>query len=207
MHLLATDRMSCPRCGPDFGLILLADRLEERRVLEGHLGCANCREQYPVRSGFGDLRPPPRSPLVEPPPPPSDDPEGALRTAAFLGVTEGPGFLFLSGEPAGRAERIAAMVAGIEVIAEGEALRSSSETPGVSRILAGATLPFHSGSLRGAAIDGVEGFARLGEVARVLAVGARLVIHRPAPGTRTRLEEGGFDIILASESVVVAIRP
>lgn len=65
MHLLVTDRLSCPRCGPTFGLILLADDLRDRRVLEGALGCANCRERYPVRGGFGDLRPPPRVALEE----------------------------------------------------------------------------------------------------------------------------------------------
>ena len=30
MQLLLTDRLSCPRCGPGFGLILLADRLADR---------------------------------------------------------------------------------------------------------------------------------------------------------------------------------
>ena len=43
MHILLTDTLTCPRCGPDFGLILLAERIEGRRVMDGHLGCANCR--------------------------------------------------------------------------------------------------------------------------------------------------------------------
>ena len=64
MHLLLTDRLTCPRCGPEFGLVLLADRLEDRRVLEGALGCPNCRDRYPVRDGFGDLRPPPRTDIA-----------------------------------------------------------------------------------------------------------------------------------------------
>lgn len=51
MHLLLTDILSCPRCGPEFGLILLADRIEARRVLAGILGCANCRSKYPIREG------------------------------------------------------------------------------------------------------------------------------------------------------------
>ena len=82
MHILVTDRLACSRCGPAFGLVLLADRLENRRVLSGHLGCANCRERYPIIEGFGDLRPlsvrsnephSPDEPLA------SDDPEEALR--------------------------------------------------------------------------------------------------------------------------------
>ena len=46
MHILLTDVVTCPRCGPEFGLILLADRFEERRVMQGRLGCPNCREEY-----------------------------------------------------------------------------------------------------------------------------------------------------------------
>ena len=56
MHLLLTDRLTCPRCGPSFGLILLADRMNDRRVVDGVLGCPNCRDGFPVRDGFGDLR-------------------------------------------------------------------------------------------------------------------------------------------------------
>lgn len=57
MHILLTDVLTCPNCGPEFGLILLADRVENRRVLEGTLGCANCRERYGIDEGFADLRP------------------------------------------------------------------------------------------------------------------------------------------------------
>lgn len=65
MHLLLTDRLTCPRCGPTFGLILLADRMVERRVLQGTLGCPNCRDSFTVRDGFADLRAPPRGDLPE----------------------------------------------------------------------------------------------------------------------------------------------
>ncbi len=58
MHILLTDVLSCPRCGPAHGLILLADRIAERRVLEGILGCPNCRARYAIAGGFADLRRP-----------------------------------------------------------------------------------------------------------------------------------------------------
>ena len=98
MHILLTDRLICPRCGPGFGLILIADRLENRRVIEGSLGCPNCRDRFPVEGGFGDLRPPPRStrddaPELEPPPSPP-----ALEVAALLGLTDGPGNVALIGD-------------------------------------------------------------------------------------------------------------
>lgn len=52
MHLTLTDKLTCPRCGPDSGLILLADRIRDRRVLEGSLDCADCMERYPIRGGL-----------------------------------------------------------------------------------------------------------------------------------------------------------
>ena len=58
MHIVLTDVLTCPRCGPSFPLILLANRVENRRVLDGVLGCANCREKYPVQDGLGKLRVP-----------------------------------------------------------------------------------------------------------------------------------------------------
>jgi uncharacterized protein YbaR (Trm112 family) len=56
MHILLTDVLACPRCGPEFGLIVLADVIEERRVRNGRLGCPNCRNSYEVADGVADLR-------------------------------------------------------------------------------------------------------------------------------------------------------
>ena len=60
MNVVLTDHLVCPRCGPPFGLILLAHEVRDRRVQRGEFGCANCRDRFPVEDGFGDLRPPPR---------------------------------------------------------------------------------------------------------------------------------------------------
>jgi uncharacterized protein YbaR (Trm112 family) len=184
MHLLVTDRLACPRCGPEFGLILLSDVVRDRRVLEGHFGCANCRERYPVRGGFGDFRPPPASPLGEDPEgadPGPDDAEGGLRLAAMLGVAEGPGHLLLAGAPARQGERLAAMIGGIEVVALHPGLRGREEAAGVSRIHAGARLPFFSMTFRGTALGSAWARTHLEEALRVTAPGARLVVELPDP--------------------------
>lgn len=205
MHLLVTDRLSCPRCGPEFGLVLLADELAERRVLRGWLGCANCRERYPVTEGFGDLRPPPREP-EDAPPPPESDPEEAFRLAALLGVREGPGLLLLAGDPAGQAGPVAGMIDEIEIVAAHAGLRGEDETPGVSRISAGERLPFFTGSLRGVALGGDPSEERLREAVRVLGPGARLVLRFPAEGIGERLEALGTALLLETAKAVVAAR-
>ena len=105
MHILLTDVVVCPRCGPEFGLILLADRIVERRVLEGRLGCPNCREQYEVSGGRLDLSTPGTVRGAAGSPDASDPavseletvPDPGVRIAALLGVTHGPAYVLLAG--------------------------------------------------------------------------------------------------------------
>ncbi len=206
MHLLVTDRLACPRCGPRFGLVLLADELRERRVLKGALGCANCRERYPVEDGFGDFRPAPRTPQVQQGVDLRDDPEGALRMAALLGVREGPGLLLLSGSHVRHAPRLAAMLDSIEVAAVHPALRGEPETEGVTRIAIGERFPFFTASLRGVVLEGEAGGEWLPEAFRVLAPSSRLVYFDPPPGTKNRLEAEGLELLMEAESVLVGVR-
>jgi hypothetical protein len=206
MHLLVTDRLACVRCGPGFPLILLADDLRDRRVLEGSLGCANCRERYPVEGGFGDFRLPSGEEEPDPPSVGGDDPEGALRTAALLGVERGPGLLLLAGPPVRYAERVAAMIEGIEVVAAHPGLRKLSESAGVSRVAIGARFPFQTGSLRGVVLEGGRGRRDLAEGIRVLARGARLVLTAPPGGSGEVMEEAGLELLMDAKQAVVGAR-
>ncbi|MBI4543941.1 MAG: hypothetical protein HY703_01950 [Gemmatimonadetes bacterium] len=208
MHILLTDILSCPRCGPGFGLILLADRIEERRVLEGWLGCANCRERYGIGGGFADLRPPPAPPLLAAAGgPPAADPDEAFRMAALLGVAEGPGFLLVVGPAARLTPGISAIVANIEVVAADEAARGWSEQPGVSRLAVGAQLPFFSRTMRAVALTGDAAGAGLEEGARALAPLGRLVLEPAPPDAEQRLGAAGLRVAARQAFTVVAERP
>lgn len=205
MHILLTDVLRCPRCGPDFGLVLLADRVDDRRVLEGRLGCANCREAYPVRRGEVDLR----IPGAEGPAPAegeAPDPEAAVRVAALLGLTEGRGSVLLVGGGADLAKGIASLVEGVEVVTLSAALRGGEEEDGVNRVAGGAPLPFAPGSLRGVALTGGAA-GLLDEAVRVLAAPGRLLVEGAPGGTAARLEERGLRVLLEQEGIVVAERP
>jgi uncharacterized protein YbaR (Trm112 family) len=209
MHLLLTDRLACPRCGPEFGLILLADRIEERRVLEGVLGCPNCRERYPVRGGFGDFRPPPRGALPYRGSPATDPPtaEETMRLAALLGVAEGPGNLLLAGAPVAHALPLARLVEEIEVVAVAPAAHGEEEQPGVSRIGVGRRLPFYSGMFRGVALEGAAIEAWLDEGIRLVARLGRLVLLEAADEERVRrVEEGGLELLVREGGILVAAR-
>lgn len=91
MNVLLVDHLACPRCGPTFGLVLLAREVRNRRVRRGELGCPNCRDAFPVECGFADLRPPPRTPLWPGTPPRPAAQSGGSGPAASDGPASGDG--------------------------------------------------------------------------------------------------------------------
>lgn len=211
--------MECPRCGTGFGLILVADGVEDRRVHRGFLGCSNCRDRYPVEDGFADLRPSPREPGREGTGAPSGggdlgegeglrgevegDAAAGLKIAALLGVREGPGFLLLTGPHVGHASRLAAMIEGIEILAVDPMLRTLPEQPGVTRMQVGVRLPFQAASLRGVVLHGEGGAGLFDEGLRVLARGGRIVYFAPPSSTRARMEAAQMDLLLEADAVLV----
>lgn len=211
MHLLLTDRLTCPRCGPEFGLILLADRVEDRNVREGVLGCPNCRDSFPVRDGFGDLRAPPRR---EPPtglagtpdPRPADEAE-AGRIIALLGVAQGPGTVALAGSPARHAPAFAAAVEGVHVVAVDPDLRWWPPVSGVSRLMASPGLPLYGRAMRAVAIDGRLGEPLLREACRVVAPRGRVVVVEAPAEAPEVLRSEGLQVLAEERGTVVATRP
>lgn len=194
MHIVLTDILTCPRCGPEYGLILVADRTVDRRVQAGALGCANCREKYVVRDGivyFGGDPGGAADAGVD-----GADRDVALRLGALLGVTHGPGFLVLVGPGAVHARELAALIEDIEVVAveTGTAAAraggagavgapAAGAQPGVNRLVAGAAatrLPLATGKVPGVALTGAAADALLEEGVRLLSPVGRLVLD-PAP--------------------------
>lgn len=208
MHLLLTDRLSCPRCGPEFGLLLLADRMEERRVLDGTLGCPNCRDGFPVRDGFGDLRTPPRGELgagrAGAPGPADPDAAGTLR--ALLGVAQGPGTLLLVGAVARHASWVADATPGVEVVALDPDLARWPPAPRVSRMTSRPGIPFFSRTLRGVGVDGALGTRWLIEAARVAAPLSRVVVVDAPPDAAAVLADAGLRVLASEGGTVVAAR-
>ncbi|MDB4947906.1 MAG: hypothetical protein JWM27_555 [Gemmatimonadetes bacterium] len=202
MHILLTDRLACPRCGPAFGLILLADRIDDRRVLDGRLGCANCREQYPVAGGSADLRTGPSA--AEPDGPADGGQEAAVRIAALVGLADNPGPVLIAGPGAELAPAVAALVAGPEIVALTARPSVGVETPGVSRLAAGPAIPFQDRTLRGVALTGGADRALLAEAVRVLVPGSRLVVDPASPSTADEVRALGAEVLLDQAGAVVA---
>ena len=208
MHLLLTDRLTCPRCGPEFGLILLAHDMVDRRVREGVLGCPNCRDEFPIQAGFGDLRAPPRRELAAGLAGTFDghDAAEAQRIAALIGVTRGPGTVALVGGVAGHGPTIALLMEDLQIVGIDSDLMTWPADPSWSRIVSRPGLPFFSRTLRGVGLDGRLGRRWLDEAARVVAPMSRLVVTDATDETSAWLEQAGLKVMAAEEKTVVATR-
>lgn len=204
MHILLTDVLACPHCGPEFGLILLAERLEQRRVLDGSLACANCRRRYRVEGGYAELRVPPRGEEVAGEAEPGSR-EEAFRLAALLDLSGQGGLALVLGMDARLAPALARLSEGVEVVVTDGSVRGWPEEPGVSRLSAGARLPFYGRAFRGVAVTrGAE--VSLEEAARVVAPMGRLVVDVAGADWPGAVEALGFESLLWSEGVGVARR-
>lgn len=208
MHLLLTDRLTCPRCGPEFGLILLADELVDRIVHEGVLGCPNCRDSFSIQAGFGDLRAPPRGALEAGLAGAfgGHDVAEAERIAALIGVARGPGTVALVGGLGGHGQTISSLTEDLQVVGIDADLSEWPSDPSWSRIVAGPGLPFFSRSLRGVAIDGRLGRPWIDEAARVVAPMSRVVVTDAEGETGAWLEEAGLKVMASEQETVVATR-
>jgi uncharacterized protein YbaR (Trm112 family) len=217
MHILLTDILTCPRCGPGFGLIVLAEEMRERHVREGSLGCANCRDRYPIRGGVVDFRggatgAPARAEAG--PPVAGGDPgndetvgdvaEAAYRVAALLGLGDEPSAALLAGHPAGVVAAVARLLPDSRIV--GVATEDADLPEGPSWIVRrpGAGLPFRDGSLRGVAIADPEAGPLVREGTRVLAGGGRIVLDPAPDGSPDRLRADGLEVLLEQDGVVVA---
>ena len=233
MNVDLVDHLVCPRCGPPNGLLLLAHDVRNRRVREGEFGCPNCRDRFPVVDGFGDLRPPPRgeggagddggiapgSGVSEPEAgghagtggTDVGGAERALRIAAALGVTGGPGLIVVTDAHRAEAVHIARLVRGIEVLVVGWGGRGmvadTADAEGVSAFVTGKRLPLRDGVVRGVVADGDSGGGWWDEGRRVLMAGGRMAITEATREAREWVRGAGLVVVLDEDRLVVGAAP
>lgn len=205
MHILLTDVITCPRCGPEFGLIVLSDRLDDRRVIDGSLGCANCREEYPVRGGVADLRwGGTEGSEPAPAPAPQPDPERGYRLAALLGVTGPTGPVIVATEDPRLVEEVQRHLPDAGVLGVSRSLPPEGAGEGMGWLLCDGVLPFRSRSLGGVALASGDPLPLLREALRTLGRGARVVIDPAPSGVGDELADRGADVLLQQDGVAVA---
>ncbi len=233
MLLDLSESLACPRCGPPHGLIVLVERMEARRVLEGRLDCPRCESRYPLRGGEIDFSVATEPSSVDgaagqtvtgpaaaaPDRTPDALEEDAIAVAALLGIRHGRGMVIVSPNLAGSAARIGELCGGCEILRLEHGSVPREQARGAAEVhanmgydavttLSGIRLgpvPLLSGKAVGIALAGAEP-TLLEEAARLLAPGARLVVLRPTPEALDRIDEFGFEIIAADSRAIVAQR-
>ncbi|HET9440833.1 MAG TPA: Trm112 family protein [Longimicrobiales bacterium] len=199
MKLRLTDQLTCPRCRSDVGLILLAERVEDRRVLEGQLGCPGCRSRFRVHEGIAEFAE--ETAGVPAPAAPTE----AVRLAAMLGVAAGPGMLLLLGEWTDSAAQIAALLEDVEVVVAQRTRAEHILAPDVSRLHIAEQIPLRSASMHAVAVAAPM-LHMLPEAVRVTRLAARVVLLGVTSAMAQTLDVHGLRVLAAQEEVVVAVR-
>ena len=166
MFIELTDHLRCPADHEESFLVLLPDRMEDRSVREGRLGCPVCGRTYLLEDGVldlgGEVPQPPEATLLEPEP-----------LTALLGLSGPGGYLVLVGRPAARWREVAELNPGVGLVAVNPG-PEVMDTPGIS-VLRSDSLPLKSRSMRGVVLG-----SPYGSDPRWVTAGARVVL----PGLR-----------------------
>lgn len=175
MFIELTDHLRCPADHAEQYLVLLPDRIVERSVIAGRLGCPVCGRTWPVIEGVAELGGPP-------PAPPSG---AALDPAAMhvlLGLSGPGGYAALVGSAAEVWRGLAAELKGVGLVAVNPPAGVADAAPLLSVVRA-PLIPLKARSLRGvvlgAEVSDDPHWVR--EAARVTLPGLRVVGRGPEP--------------------------
>ncbi len=145
MHIELTDHLRCPADHPEAYLVLIPDRMVEREVRAGLLGCPVCQAEYPIRDGVVDLG------AMEVPSSGAGPVPDAAALHAFLGLEGAGGFLALIGECAREADALTALLPGVHLALVNPP--AGTVPGGAASVLRAARVPFKAGSLRGVVVS------------------------------------------------------
>ena len=175
MFIELTDHLRCPADHAEQYLVLLPDRIVERSVIAGRLGCPVCGRTWAVAEGVAELGGPP-------PAPPSG---AALDPAAMhvlLGLSGPGGYAALVGSAAEVWRGLTAELKGVGLVAVNPPAGVADAAPLLSVVRA-PLIPLKARSLRGVVLGGEvsDDLHWVREAARVTLPGLRVVGRGPEP--------------------------
>ncbi len=194
MFIELTDHLRCPADHAEQYLVLLPDRIVERSVITGRLGCPVCGRTYEVTEGVAELGGP--APL-----PPSGTALDPAAMHVLLGLSGAGGYAALVGTAAESWRGLAEAQPGVALVAVNPPAGISDAAPLLSVVRA-PILPLKARSLRGVVLGGeVAGDTRwVREAARATLPGLRVV----GQGTEPALPE--LELLASAEGHWVALR-
>lgn len=199
-----TDVLTCPICGPAHGLVLLVEKVEDRRVRNGWLGCPNCRRDFPVADGIADLRVEPGA--RRPGRPAVEEDELAIKILALSGLAGERGPLLLGDGLEHAAVTIADMAPELEVIVVAEAAERLAARPGVSGVACDVGIPVAEGKLACVAIAPGGASGLVAAAARRVGGGGRLLLFDATAEDIAEAKLSGLTVVAADGTTAVAER-
>lgn len=171
MFVELIDTLRCPQPHTDAWLVASSVRTVGRHIMDGALGCPECRATYPIRDGvvcFAEEDHRAAASDV------SDD--DVLRLAAQLHLVEAPGVVLLTGLWCAYAVPLLQALPTVQLLAVNATVALPLDER-ISQVRAAPdSLPFAAASARGAALDERHASAAMLEAAaRVVRTGGRLV--------------------------------
>jgi uncharacterized protein YbaR (Trm112 family) len=190
MFIELTDHLRCPADHTESYLVLLPDRMEDRSVRDGRLGCPVCGRTYSLTDGILDLggavADPPAATLLQPEP-----------LTALVGLSGPGGYLLLVGRPAAGWREVAELNPGVGLVALNPG-PDVVDAPGIS-VLRSGSLPLKSRSMRGVVLGSPYGSDPqwVTEGARVVLPGLRVAGEGRVP------ESAAIDLMATAGGVWV----
>lgn len=171
MHIELTDHLRCPREHPEAFLVLLPDRMAERHVVAGHLGCPVCGWSCAWTDGVPDFGDGWRATSA----PPFD----AAAARVMLGLDGPGGWIALAGDAAALTRELVALVPGVSFVAINPP--SGIEPSAAISVLLSGAWPLKTHAMRGVVI-GSDAKHWQDIALRTTLPGLRAVGCGPAPG-------------------------
>ncbi len=174
MFIELTDLLRCPAEHEEAYLVLLPERVVDRSVVTGELGCPVCGRVFAVADGVVRFGGKASAPGGAPAPLDADG------VHAFLGLDGPGGYLVLAGAVGAVAPELAALLAGVHVVA----VNPPDGVPGGSgvSILHGDRIPMKRATVRGVVLSAPQDSSYwLEEAMRVVLPGLRIVGTGAAP--------------------------
>ncbi len=170
MHVDLVESLRCPNAHEDGWLVASADKVVQRRIMRGVIGCPQCGAEWSLTDGVLVFDAPTSLELVQIQPP--AEPAGALRLAALLDLRDSRGAVVMVGESARFCDGVATL-SGVLILAVNAPADSAVAH---SRLYAAHRLPLGVGTVRGVVLDMAHsGPAWVASAVRALERGGRLV--------------------------------
>lgn len=235
MFLELAEALDCPSCRSSVGLVAFATETQDRRVIQGWLGCPLCELEFPIDGGsidFSGIAGPAVATEVEsdgkvsfesgeciPPTVPlqwAESPsDQVVRLAAMLGLGDRDGMVLLLGPSlSSSAVQLTKLAERIEVLCWFDSRKSVESLMTLEELVTGVnpmvgalvgSWPFRTGSLNGIALLSPV-ISDLPEVERCAGQGARLVVINPTEDDVVALGERGFTGVAYDNSAWVGER-